>query len=289
MGSDAREITAGPDGNLYFALQDEMGRARIGRLTATGVLTTFLVPSIDGGRGDLGGITVGADRNIWFANRETNTITRMTLNGIPTFSAFDLPTPDSGPSEIVAGPDRNVWFVEAKANKIGRLTPAGVVDEFPVPTANSHLVGITAGPDGNIWFTEFDTRVVGRLTPNGSFTEFPVPTTGAEPVGPAYVAAGPDGNLWVTDEFDRIWRVTVQGAMTPFPLLPPSRPNFIVSGPDGNVWFAEYGTGKLGQITPAGKITEFAVNNRLRGLTVGPDCGLWFTEFNQTKIVRFTP
>ena len=46
-------------------------------------------------------------------------------------------------------------------------------------------------------------------------------------------------------------------AMTEFALpLPSSYPNGIAAGPDGNVWFTEYGTNKVGRITPAGVITR---------------------------------
>ena len=31
----------------------------------------------------------------------------------------------------------------------------------------------------------------------------------------------------------------------------------IVVGPDGNLWFTESGVDRIGEITPAGKITEF--------------------------------
>jgi streptogramin lyase len=38
-----------------------------------------------------------------------------------------------------------------------------------------------------------------------------------------------------------------------------SQPYRITSGPDGNLWFTEYQGNKIGRITPAGQITEFAV------------------------------
>ena len=69
-----------------------------------------------------------------------------------------------------------------------------------------------------------------------------------------------------------------------------SRPTGITSGPDGNLWFTEEQGSRVGRITPAGQITEFAVSapGGLRnGIVAGPDGDLWFTE--QDGIGRITP
>jgi streptogramin lyase len=68
----------------------------------------------------------------------------------------------------------------------------------------------------------------------------------------------------------------------------PSYPIGITAGPDGNMWFTEDLPSKIGRITPAGVITEFALPPPLsqndagtRGpsaITLGPDGNLWFTE-----------
>ena len=53
-------ITAGPDGNLWFT---ELF-SRIGRITTSGVITEFPVPTA----GNPNGITAGPDGNLWFAD-----------------------------------------------------------------------------------------------------------------------------------------------------------------------------------------------------------------------------
>jgi streptogramin lyase/uncharacterized protein YkwD len=68
-----------------------------------------------------------------------------------------------------------------------------------------------------------------------------------------------------------------------------SAPSGITVGPDGNLWFTEYGGNKVAKITPAGAITEFAVNGNPFGITAGPDGNLWFTETSGNKIGRITP
>src|SRR5262249_57683041 len=76
---------------------------------------------------------------------------------------------------------------------------------------------------------------------------------------------------------------------------PPSLgdPAEITAGPDGNLWFAEFGSSRIGRITPAGVITEFSAgitpNSGPAGITRGPDGNLWFTESGSSRIGRITP
>ncbi|HEX8198968.1 MAG TPA: hypothetical protein VF590_00670, partial [Isosphaeraceae bacterium] len=144
------------------------------------------------------------------------------------------------------------------------------------------------GPDGNLWFPEFDgagaiASKIGRITPAGVVTEFPIPPSfnQSSDSGVNFVhniAAGPDGNLWyVTEE-----NVGLED-------LPVFR-------------------GKIGRITPAGKVTEFLLRRagirrreddfdqfpdyfRADAIAAGPDGNLWFTEHSDeiTRIGRITP
>ena len=53
-----------------------------------------------------------------------------------------------------------------------------------------------------------------------------------------------------------------------------------------------FAAGKIGRITPAGVITEFAIptpNSGPRALAAGPDGNIWFSEFHASKIGRITP
>src|SRR5579864_2970191 len=69
--------------------------------------------------------------------------------------------------------------------------------------------------------------------------------------------------------------------LTPSPNNSLDVPRSIVMGPDGNIWFTEDFAGKIGRLTPGGKLTEFNVpgtpGETTEGITVGPDGNLWFT------------
>jgi streptogramin lyase len=276
-----QDITAGPDGNLWFT---EYFGNKIGRITPAGQIHEFPIPGTDGRTPH--GITAGPDGNLWFTEYTGNQIGRITAAGL--IHEFPIPTSFSYPSSITAGPDGNLWFTEFYGNKIGRITPAGAVSEFVVPTLYSGPYGITAGPDGNLWFTEFDDNKIGRVTPAGAVSEFIVPTSGS---GPNWITAGADGNLWFTERSaNKIGRMTPAGAVREF-VVPTSGsgPQDITAGPDGNLWFTESSGNKIGRITPAGLIHEFLVptgSSYPISIAAGPDGSIWFTESSANEIGR---
>ena len=78
----------------------------------------------------------------------------------------------------------------------------------------------------------------------------------------------------------------LKGTINEFPLPTPNfYPDRLLAGPDGNLWFTEAvsngcQSGKIGRITPAGKVSEFPLSSASKagGITTGPDSNLWFTE-----------
>ena len=281
-GSVPRDITAGPDGNLWFT---EQSGNKVGRITPAGVITEFTVPTA---KSEPLRITAGPDGNLWFTESGSNKIGQIIPLGFMAgvITEFDIPTANSNPPSITAGPDGNLWFTELNGNKIGQITTAGVITEFPVPTASSGPDVITAGPDGNLWFTEQYGNKIGRITTAGVITEFPVPTASSHLIG---IAAGPDGNVWFTEEVgNNIGRIIPAGTITEYAVpAASSRPYCIAAGPDGNLWFTEYYGNAIGQITTAGVISEFTVpttNSQPDGIAAGPDGNIWFTEYYANKI-----
>ena len=101
-----------------------------------GVLTTT---------GQPWGIAAGPDGNLWFTERSSNKIGRMTPTG--TVTEYSLPVAGGYPAGIVAGPDGNLWFTENSGNKIGRDTTSGTIAEYTIPSSGAGPTGITAGPD----------------------------------------------------------------------------------------------------------------------------------------------
>ncbi len=280
------EITPGPDGALWFT-----EGSQIGRITTRGSLTEFPIPAPD----DVAtkGIATGPDGALWFTESlgpvtqlVTINIGRITVTGAISEFPLNIQCIQNEVGclgDITTGPDGNLWFTLPRSEQIGQLTPAlpQTFTKFNIPSTIAGVPGgITTGPDGALWFTYQSpsfTSAVGRITTEGKITALPGTDASA-------VAVGPDGALWLAADFD-IGRMTTAGSFTQFAI--PGIDLFATSitpGPDGNLWFTETGANKIGRITPAGTISEFATR-KLQGeqpqyITSGPDGALWFTSLH---------
>ena|GEM_PF-3760460 len=126
---DPFAITAGPDGNVWFT---EPTGNRIGRVTPSGVATTFAVPT----NGSPLSIIAGTDGAVWFTDRYGNGVGRITTAGAvqevkaPTHVSAMPGNSSSGtslPYGIAAGADGNIWFTEMGADIIGRVNLSRLV------------------------------------------------------------------------------------------------------------------------------------------------------------------
>jgi virginiamycin B lyase len=288
-GNYTNAITAGPDGNLWFT---DAAAGKVGRITTSGQVTEFTVPSPDNGpsRGAGASITAGPDGNLWFsAAFPTLAITRVTLAG--QFATFNLGESLGSVGGLTPGPDGNVWFTENvypfTVENVGFITPAGQITKFSIAVPSGvrgAIGGITTGPDGNLWFTHDGT--LATITPTGAIRDHV-----ADNVGSA-LTTGPDGNLWASGARydpltgrlagDFIERISVAGSVTTFSVGTfASYPSNITAGPDGNLWFTEPDSNEVGRITPAGQITLFAVptpGSFPTGIAAGSNGNVFFTE-----------
>jgi sugar lactone lactonase YvrE len=187
--SGLQEITAGPDGNLWFT---ESAANQIGKITPAGVVNEYPVPTASS---HPWGITAGPDGNLWFTESTANMIAMITPAGVVSEYASVV----SGPTAIVTGPDGNLWFVNGgmvarfsvATHEVTFKSLAGAVDIASGPSgrlwcpaenyvaqvstslaiAKAHLkpsarcAGVARGPNGRVWFTENPGNAVGRLTP----------------------------------------------------------------------------------------------------------------------------
>lgn len=125
-----------------------------------------------------------------------------------------------------------------------------------------------------------------------AITELPVPQPSS---GPTALTTGPDGNIWFTEYYrnsigvvnmatKKIKHYHIATAL--------ARPVHITTGPDGNLWFTESIGNKVGKITPAGVITDYALNipkSDPIGIVSGPGGLLWFTEFDSNRLASISP
>jgi streptogramin lyase len=190
-GLQPLQITAGPDGALWFAVYRA---AVVGRIDVAGHITRYQVR----GGGLTRTITAGPDGALWFTEEAPDSIGRLDpTTGAVTLHHVRSALGNAAPAGIAAGPDGALWFTESGTSAIGRLDPAtGKMKTIPTPTANAFPLGIVAGPDGALWFTEGAAGNVGRVDPaTGKVTEYPLSSALDAPL---QIALG-SGALWVSE------------------------------------------------------------------------------------------
>jgi streptogramin lyase len=191
FGTGPDSIAPGPDGNMWFT---EFWTNRIGRLTPSGDLTEFSIPTPDSGAR---GIVAGRDGNMWFAedNRARPSVARITTGG--TITEFPITTgpSDVSPSRLAVGADGNLWFAEPSG--LAHISPSGDIVQVPLPTG-TQVTDLVAGPDANIWFGDSKTGAIARLGVAGTLREFPL---GRRGVFAGALAVGADGRIWFSESY----------------------------------------------------------------------------------------
>jgi streptogramin lyase/plastocyanin len=264
-------MATGSDKNVWFT---ECGDTLIGKMTQTGALTEYAIPSGAVGQD----IAPGAAGTLWFTEPSQKHIGEIaTATGQVT--EFPLVS-GMCPSGIGTGPDGNVWFTDGCTNTVGKITPTGTITEYALPTSNAVPNDIVAGPDGNLWFVEAIAQKVGMVTPGGAVTEFAAPSADE----PFAIAAGPDGNLYVSTA-KGIWRVTTSGVITEYASTVIDS-NDIILGPDKQMWMAD----GLHMIEFNPKTQAFSPPIGLRGidgLTLGGDGDVWIADNSHNDILVY--
>lgn len=218
-GDVADAIVAGRDGNIWFA-EEANGVARIGRITPTGDLAEYVLPS---GSSPVA-LAAGPD-GIAFVGHPTATLGIVSYQG--KVSALNFKT-NIDIKSIAYDSNGSLWY--AGCDGVGRLTRSHAVRDYPVGggcngqaavslvrgglawfSAGGHIgyidasstmhlfkplyapTSMTAAPDGNLWFVNRPANLITRITPRGEASKFP--TTFGD--SPGDIAVGPDGNLWV--------------------------------------------------------------------------------------------
>ncbi len=126
----------------------ETATNKIGRITPSGVVTEFSVPTPNSSPND---ITAGPDGNLWFGESASagNKVARITPDG--TITEYPLPNANSSPRQITTGTDGNVWFLENFGSRIGRVTTGVSPDDRRPTLGGSGQAGLPLVCGADVW------------------------------------------------------------------------------------------------------------------------------------------
>jgi len=164
-------IAAGPDGNIWFAVNDpEISETKIGTLNlSTHAITEYQVPGI---LPNLSSLVAGSDGNMWFTVFDgASTSIGMFNIATQAFNAYPLPAGYREPGSLTSGPDGDLWFQDSDGagdSNIGVINPVThAVTENPLPagiTQGTGTTNLTFTKDGNLWITTPDSELRSGLT-----------------------------------------------------------------------------------------------------------------------------
>jgi virginiamycin B lyase len=153
QGATPYGIALDKGGNVWTTLQ---GQDKLGRISNSGEVTTFDIPTRNSGLGDLAIDPSGA---VWFLELRLNKVGRFAEG---RFAEFEVPTHSAGLASLAAAPDGSLWFTELGAGKLGRIKN-GQVSEFSLPRAGSRPFGVAVDTSNVVWYTDL-SGWLGRLT-----------------------------------------------------------------------------------------------------------------------------
>ena len=144
-------ITTGPDGNLWFT---EFAASKIGRITPTGTITEFPIPTAE----QRPVRDHGGPRRQPLVHRECRRQDRADHPDRQRSPSSRSPPPAASRTGSRRAPTATSGSPSERQQDRADQPATDAITEFPIPTAGSGPHGITAGPDGNLWFTERERR-----------------------------------------------------------------------------------------------------------------------------------
>lgn len=173
-------IAPGPEGDVWFALNDVAGTGRAGlaQISPSGTIATpwndFSPSAAPTSLAQGPSVSIyGQHETIWFTQPGSDAIgVYVAGEGLGEFTLGT--TPNNQPEQIVEGPEGNMYFTQPGSDQIGRInTMTAEVDEFSTGSGTADAPGaIALGPEGSVWFTEGGSQV-GRMGTEGEPTATP--------------------------------------------------------------------------------------------------------------------
>lgn len=211
--------------------------------------TNFPLPE----KGIISGLAIDNNGNVWMPITELNKVYKFEP-ATGKFTAFNIPTPNSGPVNIAVDRDGKLWMPESSAGKIAMIDPAtGNMTEFAPKGQNKLVIPTAIFPDQNghdLFISEHEGHTVTAFNPLFEiFHEYPPLNNAGLPFG---MAADSYGNIWVAEHtVDRVAVFDPRTGQSTEAKIPTagSFVQYLVADDKGKIWFAEQQGSALGSIT----------------------------------------
>jgi len=202
------------------------------------------------------GIAIDSKGNVYTANYNNNTVSKITAGGTVT-QAWATLASDANPYAIAIDGSGNVYTANYNNSTVSKITPDGTVTQAWV-TLESYATpeGIAIDGSGNIYIANNNTNTVSKITPDGTVTQ--AWATLDPDAGPQSIAIDGSGNVYTSNNDNTVSKITPDGTVTEFwaSLVNESNPVGIAIDGLGNVYTANNNNNTVSKITAGGTVTQ---------------------------------
>lgn len=286
-----RKVTAGGDVTTVAGAAPVLEHA-----DGTGSAARFREPT---------GVAVDGDGNVYVADRDGQSIRKVTPEGVVTTLVANIPGPLVNPTGLALDTAGNLYVAVQGLNTIAKVTAGGAVTtlagtaseggsndgtgsaaRFNLPSA------VATDSAGNVYVADTNNSTIRKITPQGVVTTLAGqagvhghndgPAADASFAFPTSIAVDSAGNVYVTSN-QTIRKVTAEGVVSTLAGRPDMLGSTDGAGDDarfylprgiavdrtGNVYVADSANSTIRRITPDGTTTRIAGSPRMSGVVLG--------------------
>lgn len=202
-------------------------------------------------------IKVDANGNIYTANYNISTISKVTPSGVVTPSWATL-APFAQPYDISFDANGNLYSVNYNHNTVSKITPAGVITQaWATLAAGAQPYAVATDINGNVYTANYGNSTVSKITPTGVVTQawatYPANSR------PAGIIIDNNGNVYTANtSSSTVSKITPTGVATHAwaTLDPMAAPQRLVLDNNGNIYTTNAANNTVSKITSAGVVTH---------------------------------
>ena len=224
------------------------------------------------------GIILDGLGNVYTANSDDNTVTKITAAGTPSIFAAT----GNHPYAITKDVSGNLYTANSYDGTISKITTAAESSIFA--TTGSHPYAITIDGSGNLYTANSYTSTVDYITAAGVSSKFA--TTGNFP---GSITTDPSGNVYTANYGDNtVTKITPAGVSTLIFANTGSGPFSITADASGNLYTANLYNNTISKITAAGDASLFSkTGTRPHAITID-DLGNVYTANGNNTVSKVT-
>ena len=202
-------------------------------------------------------IAIDASGNVYTANYNDNTVSKITSGGTVT-QAWAALASNAFPIAIAIDGSGNVYTANFNDNTVSKITSGGTLTQvWAILSSSANPNGIAIDGSSNVYTVNRNNNTVSKITPNGTITQaWAALASNAFPIG---IAIDGSGNVYTANKSNNtVSKITSGGTVTQAwaTLNSGAGPFGIAIDGSGNIYTSNINNNTVSKITPGGTVTQ---------------------------------